>query len=217
MSDETQQVEAPVEPPPTNPKEPYRPTILIFLIMPIFAALVALFITNSPGVSATADNTQPTPPAVAYSPFSLIDKPSPDFILTSLTGDTVRLSAYRGKWVLVNFWATWCAPCRSEMPLLQELIDGKFEEARAVPGGLSVLSVNYDETPDVIKSFMSELKLNLTVVIDLQTKVSRRYGVVQLPISYFIDPQGIIRERIIGEIKPDVLQKTLVKIAKQAG
>jgi peroxiredoxin len=212
MSDKTQQVEA-----PPQPGEPYRPTILIFLIMPVFAALVALVITNSPGGSNTADNAQLTPPAVAYTPFSLIDKPAPDFALTSLSGDTIRLSAYRGKWVLVNFWATWCGPCRSEMPLLQDLIDGKFEQARAVPEGLSVLSINRNEAPDVIKGFMSELNLKLTVVLDPEARVNNRYGVVQLPISYFIDPQGIVRERIIGEIKPDLLEKTLAKLSKQSG
>lgn len=198
-----------------RPRPPYRPTMLIFLIMPVLAAVVAILITG--GVGDAPDNLEVAPPAVGYTPFSLIDNPAPDFALSVPEGGTIRLSAQQGRWVFVNFWATWCAPCRAEMPLLQDLADGKVSAAETLPGGVSVIAVNRDETADVIRPFMSELQLTLPIAIDVGGKVSNRYGVIQMPMTFIVDPQGIVRERIIGALTPDLLAKTLDKLAKRAG
>ena len=114
---------------------------------------------------------------------------APDFALPNLDAKTVRLSDLRGKkGVFINFWATWCPPCRLEMPTIEKV----YQDYKS--RGLEILAVSIDAGPKgAIESFMRELKLTFPVVLDPEMEVMRRYKFFALPSSVLIDKQGIVR------------------------
>ena len=117
---------------------------------------------------------------------SVATAPGTDFEWTSLDGQTLRLSTYRGKVVVVNFWATWCPPCREEMPALQRV-------AASEPD-VVVLEVDLMEPGDKARSFLDSLGLDrLQPVLDSDGATTRRYGVLTLPSTFFVDKDGVIR------------------------
>lgn len=116
---------------------------------------------------------------------------APGFTLQGLTAENLSLSDYRGKVVLLNFWATWCMPCRQEMPSMERLWQ-KYQNRDLV-----ILAVSTDEgSPVRVRSFVKRLKLSFPVVLDPESTVSDRYQVSGLPVSFLIDQQG----RIVGKI-----------------
>jgi thiol-disulfide isomerase/thioredoxin len=111
---------------------------------------------------------------------------APDFEWTSADGQPLRLSSYRGKVVVVNFWATWCPPCREEMPALQRV-------AASEPDVI-VLEVDLMEPGDKARSFLDSLGLDrLQPVLDTDGATTRRFGVLSLPSTFFVDKDGVIR------------------------
>jgi peroxiredoxin len=124
----------------------------------------------------------------------LIGSPAPEVILKNLQGQEVKLSDFRGKVVLVNFWATWCKPCKEEMPAMQASYDKLRDE------GLVVLAVNELEDTEKVAEHIKTHGHTFPVVMDRQNRVANRYGVVGLPASFLIDRQGIVRERISGSL-----------------
>lgn len=202
---------------PQAKSEPkFRPALLIFLGMPILAALAALLIGGVPSASGSTPNNAPEPPIVYFTPAHIVNvgSPAPDFALEQPGGGTVRLSDYRGGWLVLNFWATWCGPCRAEMPLLQDLVDGKIPEADAVPGGVAVLAVDFDESAEAVGAYFKEMGLSLTAALDPGGRVSRQFGAYQLPLTLFIDPEGLVRYKHIGGMTPDVLADYLTHMAE---
>ena len=121
--------------------------------------------------------------------------PPPPLALKDLEGGSHRLSDYRGKVILVNFWATWCGPCRDEMPSIQELKD------KLAGKPFVVLAVNLDEPESRIRKFLSQMKkLDFTILLDPERKVARAWGARILPATYIIGPDGKIRYSLVGEI-----------------
>jgi thiol-disulfide isomerase/thioredoxin len=112
--------------------------------------------------------------------------------MPALAGGTVRLSELKGKVVVLNFWATWCPPCRAEMPAL--------EQAQSALGskGLLVLGVNQMEDASVVASFMRSINLDFAIALDANGAVSRAYRVSALPTTFFIDRDGVIRDVVYG-------------------
>ena len=125
-----------------------------------------------------------------------------DFALTTLDGAAVRLSDLRGRWVLVNFWATWCAPCRDEMPYLDRLAADHADH-------LSVLAVNMRESEATVRAFAEELDLNLPILLAPDDATLLAYYVRGLPISVLIDPAGNVAHRIIGAVQPGIIEKAV--------
>ena len=118
---------------------------------------------------------------------------APDFILMTLAGQPVRLREFRGKLVLLNFWATWCAPCLHEMPSMERLYQ-TFKQADFV-----LLAVSMDrQGEEVARPFVENLQLTFPVLLDSTLEVSRQYGVRGLPTSYLIDPDGRLIGAVIG-------------------
>ena len=119
---------------------------------------------------------------------------APDFTLKTFEGKTVRLSELRGKKVvLINFWATWCPPCRLEMPTMQQI----YSEYKGK--GFEILAVNIEpDAKEEIRDFIKELRLTFPVLLDSNMKVTRQYRLFGLPVSVLIDRQGIIRGKEIG-------------------
>jgi cytochrome c biogenesis protein CcmG, thiol:disulfide interchange protein DsbE len=128
-----------------------------------------------------------------YEPL-VVGKEAPDFVLTDLNEKTHRLSDFRGKVVFLNFWATWCAPCREEMPSM-EVLYKNFEK-----DGLVMLAVSIDRvtTTKDIPPFVKALNLTFPVLIDSWGKTDKPYKRKGVPETFIIDQQGIIREIVIG-------------------
>ena len=126
---------------------------------------------------------------------------APDFHTQTIDGAPVRLSQYRGKPVLLNFWATWCAPCQDEMPLIQRASD-----IGQAPG-LVVLAVNYQQTnASSIKAFLAKVHAHFPAVYDPAGQIAAEYGVtVGLPVSVFIDRSGRVSYIQLGQMTNDIL------------
>lgn len=124
---------------------------------------------------------------VVGSAASLVGQPAPDFALRSLGNENLRLSEHHGEVVVINFWATWCGPCRQEMPLLDELYS-KYRLA-----GLVLLSVNLDDQVDRAAQMAQTLKISYPVLLDERKDVSRAYQVGTLPLTVLIDREGVVR------------------------
>ena len=121
-----------------------------------------------------------------------IGSSAPDFRLQNLDGQAVSLSDLRGKPVMLNFWATWCPPCRSEMPFLQQIYEEWSDK------GLVLLAIDIGEGPSQIKEFLEANNLSLPVLLDSDKSVAQRYNITGIPATFFIDKDGIIQEKIIG-------------------
>ncbi len=117
---------------------------------------------------------------------------APDFALDTLAGRSIRLSDLQGKVVMVNFWATWCPPCRLEMPAIQEVYE------RAHERGFEVLAVNLQESDAHTSAFVQEMGLTFPILSDRTGSVSGTYRVISLPTTFFIDRSGVIRDIVVG-------------------
>ena len=113
--------------------------------------------------------------------------PAPDFALKSSTGYNMRLSEYRGQVVMINFWATWCGPCRQEIPVLNEL------HLNYKPLGFIMLGVNLDEKPGAALRMAEEMGVAYPVLFDQQKDVSRLYAIDAMPTTVLIDRDGNVR------------------------
>ena len=121
----------------------------------------------------------------------------PALALKDLDGRLHRLSDYRGKVVLINFWATWCEPCRDEMPSIQGLrkkLEGK---------PFVVLAVNLDEPESRIRTFLSQMNVDFTILLDPERRAAKAWDARILPASFVAGPDGRIRYSLVGEINWD--------------
>jgi cytochrome c biogenesis protein CcmG/thiol:disulfide interchange protein DsbE len=126
---------------------------------------------------------------------------------TSLDGATIDLAAYRGKPVIVNFWASWCAPCREEFPL--------FKERLATLGptdGLVMLGVLYKDEPALAQPFLADFGATWPTIPDKDGSIAAAYRVVAPPQTYFIDKDGIIRAIQVGQVRPEDFDTQYAKI-----
>jgi peroxiredoxin len=112
---------------------------------------------------------------------------APDFTLKSREGVNIKLSELRGQVVMVNFWASWCGPCREEMPLLQQLYD-RYQSL-----GFSLLGVNVDEQKAAADKMLSDVPVNFPILYDEHSKVSKAYQVKAMPSTFMVDRDGRIR------------------------
>ncbi len=118
---------------------------------------------------------------------------APDFQLTTLDGSPAALEQWRGKIVLINFWATWCPPCRGEMPEI-------LAAAQAHPNDFVVLAINSGEDPATAQKFAREFQLTFPILLDPDGETTRAYQVLALPTSFFVDRAGVIRAANVGAL-----------------
>ena len=135
-----------------------------------------------------------------------VGSPAPDFEATDLGGRPFRLSELRGKVVLVNFWATWCPPCREEMPRIEAFY-------RRYRSQLEVVGVSVGETAEQVRAFLKQNPYSWRFVVDTDLSVTERYRVYGIPVSYFIDRSGIVRGYYMGAMSAEQLRA----FARQAG
>jgi peroxiredoxin len=138
----------------------------------------------------------------------LVGGPAPEIALKDLQGHEVKLADLRDKVVLLNFWATWCKPCKEEMPAMQAAYDKLHGQ------GLVVLAVNELEDTDKVIEHIRAYRHTFPVVMDHDNHVANRYGVVGLPASFLIDRQGIVRERIFGSL---LTEQRIAELFRQYG
>ena len=133
-----------------------------------------------------------------------------DFHLTDLEGKSQSLSQYRGKIVLVNFWATWCKPCTTEMPAMQAMYDKLRDK------GFVVLAINELEDDAKVREHIKQYGHTFPVLMDRDNKVANQFGVFGLPVSVFIDQEGRAQEYIKGGLLTEQkIDETIARIQKQ--
>lgn len=131
---------------------------------------------------------------------------APDFTLSQLDGQPLRLSSYRGKIVLLDFWATWCEPCREEIPHFIEL-QNKYGQR-----GFQIIGVSMDDTPDPVRTFYQQYHMNYPVVMG-NSGIGEQYGgVLGLPIAFLLDRDGRITAKHIGAAKPEAIEKEAIAL-----
>lgn len=144
-------------------------------------------------------------PGVALPESAAVDSFAPDFELKNLDGETLKLSDLRGKIVLINFWATWCEPCKVEMPL--------FEERYQLAGSdLEILAVNFDESEQEVSQFVDEFNLSFPVLLDPGGEVQNLYRVRGYPTTFVVSEEGIIQYHHIGLFTEGQLDQYLTRL-----
>lgn len=136
---------------------------------------------------------------------ALTGEAAPDFALKSASGENLRLSEFRGDVVMINFWATWCGPCRQEMPLLDDLY-GRYQRV-----GFKLLGVNIDDDSRRAMQMIEDLGVSFPVLFDEQKDVSKLYQVEAMPVTVLVDRNGTVRHVHHG-YKPGYEQKYLTEI-----
>ncbi len=144
-------------------------------------------------------------PADGLPPAPAVGHPAPDFTLTTSTGEMFTLSALRGKPVILNFWATWCPPCRAELPELEAAHE-------RYAGQVLVVGVNQAEPAASVAAFAGQMGLTFPLPLDVQGDASRQYAVRSLPTTFFIDRTGVIRRIQIGPLTEATLAQVLKTI-----
>ncbi|MDF1511411.1 TlpA disulfide reductase family protein [Robertmurraya sp. DFI.2.37] len=124
---------------------------------------------------------------------------APDFELPTLDGQMIRLSDLKGKKIMVNFWTTWCPPCKAEMPDMQKFYT---EEGNQI----KILAVNIDTDYDVA-GFVKEMKINFPILLDNDEKVMKQYRILTIPTTFFIDESGTIQNKFIGAMSIDKMRE----------
>ncbi len=122
---------------------------------------------------------------------------APDFELVDLDGKVVKLSDYKGKPIFLNFWASWCGPCKAEMPHMVKLYEAKKEM------GFEILAINAttsEKNKENVKRFITEYGLTFPIPLDEKGTVTHQYGIIGFPTSFFIDSDGVIRSKALGPL-----------------
>lgn len=145
-----------------------------------------------------AESLLVTPEAIVINENTEDDASAPGFTLVDLEGNSVSLSDYQGTPVMVNFWATWCPPCRAEMPLIQEYQDKYADE-------FVVLAVNGGETAQEVQAFVTAQGFNMTFLLDPDFATAELYQVRGFPTSIFIDGDGLTQKIHIGELNDPLM------------
>lgn len=179
---------------PTIKTGPPSPILIIMLILPVLGLLAALAtaVSTAPG-GINAPEATPAPVTLAAP--SLINRPAPNFELNALNGETISLADYRGKVVFLNFWATWCEPCKRELPAFRSFVGQQGSS------GAAVIAINIGETDYQVEAYFEANNISgLTVALDSLSAVQRTYNAVRLPSTFVIDQNGVIRFMHLGEI-----------------
>ncbi len=168
----------------------------------IFISLITLFLV---GCAATTDDTVSSTNFEDSSSSQTTETSAElatNFVLPNLAGDEVSLDSFRGKYVLVNFWATWCVPCRKEMPYLQNISEKHSDQ-------LVVLGINMGEDVERVEPFVEDMALTFPILLDPPDTLTDEHNVRGLPVSFIVGPDGQIIWRQFGEILPEEFDRWL--------
>ena len=154
-----------------------------------------------------ADGTMAGSEAASLEPAAAAGHPAPDFELKTLEGKTIRLSDFKGKPVLINFWATWCGPCRAEFPDFQKASVDNAET-------LVIIGINNTSTDqeDQVPAFVEEFGVTFPIVLDETGETAKAYHILGLPTSIFIDSNGMVNEIFTGPINKAYIESKLIDL-----
>ncbi|WP_316571301.1 redoxin domain-containing protein [Neobacillus sp. YIM B06451] len=168
------------------------------------AGILIIFLMAIAIVQALDKKEEPTESEEAVAQGVKEGAKAPDFELKTLTGETVKLSSLKGKKVMLNFWATWCGPCKAEMPAMEQL----YKEA---DDNVAILGVNIDPQLDV-KGFVLENGITFPILLDEKDEVNTTYQIISIPTTFFIDSNGIIQDKVIGAMPHDAMVGYIEKL-----
>jgi peroxiredoxin len=189
----------------TGPDEIRRPSrravvalIAASVALPLVLLAVILVVNRGDG----SDSGAVTPPPGHATASVEVGEPLPDFTLTDVNGKQVQLSSFRGKPLVLTFFASWCNPCEKEMPLLQRAHDDD-------PNRFGALAVSYDDLAGDSRDFVRRLGVTFPVGLDPDGQVKRAYGVTGIPQTFFVDANGVLRDRVYGITSKRALDQPL--------
>ncbi len=199
--------------------------LLVLLIVCLAACLLAACAGGEPAGDAEREANSSAPPPITLAdlpaglgrgyPLAAVagatpgggllpaGQPAPDFAMLLEDGRTLRLSDLQGQPVVINFWATWCGPCRMEMP---DLVRAAQDE------NLVVLAVDVQEARPAVEEFAAEFQMTMPIVLDSEGKLRNLYGVPGLPTTYFVGADGAIASLVVGPLTPQVLADRLAEL-----
>lgn len=132
---------------------------------------------------------------------------APDFELETLDGNKIKLSDYQGKKVILNFWATWCPPCKAEMPHMQEFYEEQSKN------GVVILAVNLEKNADdAVAAFVENYGLTFPILLDRDVSIGRIYQAFTIPTSYIIDTKGFIQKKIVGPMDKEMMNELVANL-----
>ncbi len=179
----------------------------------IWMLTVLAVVLMIPPAAAGCTASPPVSPVTAPAPPEGIEigNLAADFRLQDLNGQEVLLSSLRGRPVLLNFWASWCGPCREEMPFIQQV----FEDKKWTDRGLMILAVNIGENPATVAKFMKDFDLTFTALTDTTQSVAKMYNIRSIPTTILIGKDGVIQDKIMGAFPGKAaIEKRLEKIVQ---
>ena len=203
--------DTPDQPAPEAPEPPSEPTAAITSRTAVVAAVLLLTVVLAAVAlmqlgGDDSDTPEPGSGAAGAGGFVSEGTTAPDFTLTSLEGETISLSDYAGRPVLINFWASWCPPCREEFPVLADARTTYLDD------GFEVLGVTRNDQPDLSQKFVDESGAEWPILPDLDDAAWELYGAVGLPTSYFVDRAGVVQRVHIGPVNEEQLANHLAAI-----
>lgn len=131
---------------------------------------------------------------------------APNFSLEQLNTKPLKLSDLKGKGVVLNFWGSWCEPCKAEFPELEK------QYQRFQSEGIEVVGVNISETPLAIQQFVDQYHVSFPILMDRQSEITRLYQIGPIPTTFFIDKDGIVKEQVIGQMNESIIMDKVKKI-----
>lgn len=187
-----------------------KKNILIWGIA-LILIVVAVFVTKgfnkaTTDISDTTQKPQATSQNKASSNNTSQANKAIDFTLYDLDGNKISLNDFRGKSVYLNFWATWCPPCRKEMPAMEKI----YQEYK--DKGLVVLTIDIGEDKETVKKFIKDNNFNFEVLLDSDQSVADKYSITSIPVSYFIDKDGNINDKRVGALQEDEMRSYIKKL-----
>lgn len=175
-------------------------------IIRIISGFIAIFLVASPlagcapSATPTIDRNNATDVGIA------IGNTAPAFTLTTPNNNTISLQDFRGGYILLNFFATWCVPCREEMPAIQSAYERYHRQ------GFTVLAVTSSDPASDVEQYISELGLTFPLLLDPEEQASRAYQITAYPTSFFIGPDGVIQDVVIGQMEDGQVEEKVARL-----
>lgn len=171
----------------------------------LIGAGLAVFLFFGLNFSGTNPDSNDEILGVSLPESAAVGSAAPDFDLNKLNGENIKLSDLRGKIVVINFWATWCEPCKIEMPFFEKLYQDQNSE-------LELLAINFDEPPQQVQQFVDDYELSFPILLDPGAEVQKLYRVRGYPTTFVVDEEGVISFHHIGLITEEQLSHYLTQL-----
>ena len=170
------------------------------IALTVLLALAVAGCGSKPSTAQVADTAEAAVTEIGPRPGAL----APGFTANLLDGESMDLDDLRGRPVILNFWATWCGPCRREMPLLEEIGPGTKAD-------IAILAVNYGEAVETVSAYVNDKDVSLPVVLDPDLSLARTYLIYGMPTTFLVDAQGVVQAVHTGELTEDMLAQFVEK------